>query len=71
MIARFREILASAFNYLNALEREKLKQSDVNLLRGKLKESKIVPKSLVDKQVCDPQNNRKKLNYLFCKQTVH
>lgn len=51
MFARFGEILAGAYSYKKALEREKLKQEDVNLLREKLKTSKIVPQSLVDKQV--------------------
>ncbi|KAG5679563.1 hypothetical protein PVAND_009123 [Polypedilum vanderplanki] len=51
MLQRFKEILKSAYNYNEALEREKLSQENVNLLREKLKSSKIVPQSLVDKQL--------------------
>lgn len=51
MFARFREILKSAYNYKEALDRENLTQENVNLLREKLKSSKVVPQSLADKQV--------------------
>lgn len=50
-LARFKEILGFAYDYKKALERENLKQENVNLLRERLKSSKIVPKSLVDKQL--------------------
>lgn len=51
MFARFRDILKSAYSYKEALERENLTQENVNLLREKLKSSKVVPQSLADKQV--------------------
>ncbi|XP_070500251.1 alpha-tocopherol transfer protein-like [Chironomus tepperi] len=51
MFARFREILKSAYNYKEALDRENLTQENINLLREKLKNSKVVPQSLADKQL--------------------
>jgi hypothetical protein len=50
-LTRFKEILALSYDYKKALERENLKQENVNLLREKLKGSKIVPQSIVDKQL--------------------
>lgn len=50
-LGRFKEILAVAFDYKKALERENLKQESVDLLRVKLKHSKIVPLAIVDKQL--------------------
>jgi transcription elongation GreA/GreB family factor len=51
MLNRFKEILQSTYNYKEALDRERVQQDDINSLREKLKASKIVPQSLVDKQV--------------------
>lgn len=51
MSLNFQDIIDNAFNYEEALERQGLKQEDVNRLRDKVKDSKFVPKSIVDKQV--------------------
>ena len=51
MFSDFKKILNSGFSYKKSLERENVKQESVDLLREKLKNSKIVPKSLTDKQV--------------------
>ena len=50
-LGKFKEILAVAFDYKKALERENLKQKSVDLLRVKLKHSKDVPLAIVDKQL--------------------
>lgn len=50
-IARFKEILALAYDYKKALARENIKQENINLFREKLKSSKIVPQAIVDKQL--------------------
>lgn len=50
-LARFKEILALSYDYKKALARENLKQENINLFREKLKSSKIVPQSVVDKQL--------------------
>lgn len=51
MFANFKSVLESGFSYKKSLEREKVDQKSVDLLREKLKDSKVVPKSLTDKQV--------------------
>lgn len=50
-LSKFKEILGLAYDYKKTLERENLKQENVNLLRDRLMNSQIVPKSLVDKQL--------------------
>jgi hypothetical protein len=50
-LARFKEILALSYDYKKALERENLKQENIKSFREKLKTSKIVPQSVVDKQL--------------------
>lgn len=47
----YHEIIDKAFDYKEALERQGLKQDDVDRLREKIQTSKCVPKFLVDKQV--------------------
>lgn len=51
LLTRFKEILATAYDYKKALDRENLKKENVKLFREKLKDSKIVPKAVVDKQL--------------------
>ena len=51
MALNFQEIIDKAFDYNEALKRQELKQEDVEKLREKIKDSKFVPKSIVDKQV--------------------
>jgi hypothetical protein len=51
MSINFQAIIDKAFNYEKALKRQGLKQEDVDRLREKVKDSKFVPKSIVDKQV--------------------
>lgn len=65
MIARLKEILDSAYSYKKALDREKLSQKQVDLLREKLKCSKIVPQSLSDKQVSRTQLLKTKVNKII------
>lgn len=50
-IGEFKEILSRSYDYKKALERENLKQENVNLLREKLKNSKLVPQAILDKQL--------------------
>lgn len=58
MIQLFQKIYKSAFCFDEALERQKLTREGVELLRVKLKSSKIVPKFVIDNQVkcCKHQN---------------
>jgi hypothetical protein len=51
MFVDFKKILDSGYSYKKSLAREHVKQESVDLLREKIKNSKIVPKSLTDKQV--------------------
>jgi hypothetical protein len=51
MFKDFKKILDKGHSYKKSLEREGIKQENVNLLRQKVKNSKYVPKSLTDKQV--------------------
>ena len=51
MFVNFKRVLESGFSYKKSLEREQIKQESVDLLREKIKDSKVVPKSLTDKQV--------------------
>lgn len=51
MSLNFQDIIDKAFNYEEALIRQGLKQEDVEKLRDKVRDSKFVPKSIVDKQV--------------------
>lgn len=44
-------ILDESFDYEEALSRQNLSQSDVDLLKEKVKTSKYIPASLNDKQV--------------------
>lgn len=48
---KFAEIVNNAYNYEEALKRQGLKQADVDLLREKMKRSKLVPRFINDKQV--------------------
>lgn len=58
MSETFKNILATAYNYEEALKRQNLKQEDVDRLRAKIKDSEHVPKFIVDKQV-NPQGRWK------------
>lgn len=51
MFVDFKKVLDSGYSYKKSLLRENVKQESVDLLREKIKNSKIVPKSLTDKQV--------------------
>ncbi|XP_070500143.1 alpha-tocopherol transfer protein-like [Chironomus tepperi] len=51
MFSDFKKILDSGYSYKKSLAREHVKQESVDLLREKIKNSKIVPKSLTDKQL--------------------
>jgi len=51
MFVDFKKVLDSGYSYKKSLVREHVKQESVDLLREKIKSSKIVPKSLTDKQV--------------------
>ena len=48
---KFLKILNNAYNYEEALKRQNLKQQDVDQLREKARDSKYVPKFIIDKQV--------------------
>lgn len=48
---KFLRFFDSTYDYEKALKAMKLKQSDVESLRKKVKSSKYVPKFIVDKQV--------------------
>lgn len=56
MLSRFKRIIDCAYDYSEALEREKLQQESVDSLREKLLYSSIVPKFIDDKQVDVLQN---------------
>lgn len=51
----FEAVIDRAFDFKESLERQGIKQSDVDLLREKTKRSKFVPRWIHDKQVltCD------------------
>lgn len=51
MYQRFKKCFQGAFNFDEALERQKLSRDGIELLRTNLKSSKFVPKFLVDNQV--------------------
>lgn len=51
MSARFLELDALAYDYQAALERQNLKQEDVNRLRERIKSSEYVPQFIMDRQV--------------------
>ena len=51
MFSDFKKVLDSGYSYKKSLERNHLKQESVDLLREKIKDINIVPKSLTDKQV--------------------
>lgn len=51
MDRKFEEIINNAYDYEEALERQGIKQEDVDLLREKIKKSKLVPQYINDKQV--------------------
>lgn len=48
---KFDELINDAYNYEECLERQGLKHEDVELLREKMKRSKLVPRFIHDKQV--------------------
>jgi hypothetical protein len=47
----FQRLYKGAFNFDEALERQNLTRDGVELLRIKLKSSKVIPKFVVDNQV--------------------
>lgn len=47
----FEAVIDRAFDYKESMERQGIKQSDVDLLREKTKRSKLVPRWIHDKQV--------------------
>lgn len=51
MFYDFEEIIGRAFDYDEALERQNLKQEDVEKLRTAVEASEFVPKCLTNKQV--------------------
>ena len=51
MFSRFEHIIEGAYDYQEALKRQNLKQEDVDALREKSKQSKLVPRDIHDKQV--------------------
>jgi hypothetical protein len=51
MFAQFEHIIGGAYDYKEALKRQKLKQKDVNSLREQAKQSKLIPRYIHDKQV--------------------
>lgn len=51
MFKDFKKIIDKGHSYKKSLEREGIKQENLNLVREKVKNSKYVPKSLTDKQV--------------------
>lgn len=51
LVAKFRQIIKSAYNYKEALERENLNHDDVEALRENLKSMEYVPKLIADEQV--------------------
>lgn len=53
LVSKFKQLLESAYNYKEALERENVRQENVKTLREKVKLSEYVPKFIVDKQVND------------------
>lgn len=53
MFYDFGEIIGRAFDYDEALERQNLKQEDVEKLRKAVEVSEFVPKCLTNKQVKD------------------
>lgn len=51
MFSQIEHIISGAYDYKEALKRQKLKQKDVNLLREQAKQSKLIPRYIHDKQV--------------------
>lgn len=58
MFEAFEHIVEGAYDYKEALRRQGIKHSNVNLLREKIKRSKLVPRYIHDKQVRDFDNHR-------------
>lgn len=53
MLAKLKQISESAYDLMKALINAKLDQSDLNNFRTHVRESEIVPKNILDKQVCE------------------
>lgn len=51
LVSKFKQIVNSAFNYNEALDRQNIRQESVNLLREKVKSIESVPKFIFDRQV--------------------
>lgn len=51
LVSKFKQLLESAYNYKEAMERSNVKQESVEALREKVKVSEHVPKFIIDKQV--------------------
>ena len=51
VLSRFKNIIANAYNYKSALDRENIDQTHVNLFREKVRSSECVPKYITDRQV--------------------
>lgn len=51
MIERFKKCFKAAYDFDEALDRQKLSRESIELLREKLKLSEVVPKLLIDNQV--------------------
>lgn len=47
----FEIFIEGSYNYAEAIERQGLKQEDVDLVRQRVKRSKLVPRFIHDKQV--------------------
>lgn len=68
MWAGFEHTIRDSYNYEEALERQNLKQKNVDLLREKTKRSKFVPRYIHDKQVRQIQKlfrNQLSFNFVF------
>lgn len=53
MIAAFERICEGAYDLNESLKLQDLKEEDVVLLREKIKKSKLVPRFIHQKQVCE------------------
>lgn len=51
MIQDWKTFLENGYDFQEALERQNLKIQDLNLLRQMTKQSRLVPRSIHDKQV--------------------
>ncbi|CRL02024.1 CLUMA_CG015172, isoform A [Clunio marinus] len=51
LVSKFKQIIESAYNYKEALEREQIKQENVKALREKVKTFECVPKLIADNQL--------------------